>query len=112
AETSDHAVRYTYNAAGQVITATDSEHRITRYTYDSLGSLTAVIDPTGTMVLALAYDAFDRVATTTDARGHVLRYSYDDLDRLTRTTYPDDTFEQYVYERLDLVSVVDRRGQV
>src|SRR6185436_13145833 len=111
-ETSGQAIRYSYNAAGQIVSATDAQHKVTSYAYDDLGSLTAVIDPSGTTVLALAYDAYDRVATTTDATGYVLRYSYDDLDRLTRTTYPDDTFEQYVYDRLDLVSVVDRRGQV
>ena len=111
-ETSGQAIRYSYNAAGQIVSATDAQHKVTSYAYDDLGSLTAVIDPSGTTVLALAYDAYDRVATTTDATGYVLRYAYDDLDRLTRTTYPDDTFEQYVYDRLDLVSVIDRRRQV
>jgi YD repeat-containing protein len=41
-----------------------------------------------------------------------VRYTYDELDRLARAIYPDDTFEQYVYDRRDLVGVIDRRGQV
>jgi YD repeat-containing protein len=111
-EPSDPAVHHTYNAAGQIISATDAANNVTRYEYDSLGSLIAVIDPGGKTVVALAYDAFDRVATMRDASGHTMRYTYDGLDRLTRTIYPDDTFEQYVYDRRDLVAVIDRRGQV
>lgn len=106
------AIRYTYNAAGQVLSATDHQQRITSYVYDSLGSLSTVTDPDGTTVLRLTYDAFDRVATTADASGHVLRFAYDDLDRLIATTYPDDTVERYAYDRLDLVAITDRWGKV
>ncbi|HSS01664.1 MAG TPA: hypothetical protein VLM79_31610 [Kofleriaceae bacterium] len=107
-----HALEYAFNAAGQVVRATDQQHRVTSYAYDSLGSLSTVTDPDGTTVLRLTYDAFDRVATTTNAAGYVLRYAYDDLDRLLTTTYPDDTFERYSYDRLDLVAVTDRQGRV
>ncbi|MGH9886479.1 MAG: hypothetical protein ACREBE_13175, partial [bacterium] len=107
-----HALAYAFNAAGQVVRATDQRQRVTSYAYDSLGSLSTVTDPDGTTVLRLTYDAFDRVATTTDAAGYALRYAYDDLDRLVTTTYPDETFERYSYDRLDLVAVIDRQGGV
>ena len=49
--------------------------------------------------------------TTTDESGYTLTYDYDALDRITRITYPDSTFEQFSYARLDLVQVQDRAGR-
>ena len=37
-----------------------------------------------------------------------MTYAYDDFDRITRITYPDGTFEQLNYDRLDLKAVRDR----
>ena len=44
--------------------------------------------------------------------GYKLTYSYDDLNRLTRTTFPDATYEEITYDKLDKVSFRDRLGRV
>ena len=49
--------------------------------------------------------------TTTDSDGHVLTYDYDALDRTTKVTYPDATFEETVYNRLDAEARRDRLGR-
>ncbi len=41
-----------------------------------------------------------------------MTYSYDDLNRLTRTTFPDGTYEETTYNRLDKASFRDRLGRV
>src|SRR6266566_7746429 len=40
----------------------------------------------------------------------VVPYDYDAFDRTTRVTYPDTTYEQMMYDRLDLALHKDRRG--
>jgi YD repeat-containing protein len=37
---------------------------------------------------------------------------YDALNRLTKVTYPDDTFEEAIYDRLDVGEIRDRLGRV
>lgn len=102
---------YTYNAAGQVLTVTDALGRVTTYQYDSLGYLTRIIDADGQDEAIFTYDAAGRVATRADDAGNTLSYQYDNLDRLTRVTYPDTTYIQYVWNRLDLASETDRLGR-
>jgi RHS repeat-associated protein len=104
---------YTYNARGQLRTATNPRNETTTYTYDANGYLLTVDGPlpgTNDAILA-TYDAFGRVRTLTDESGYTLTYDYDALDRLTAVTHPDATFTQFTYERLDLVSVLDRAGR-
>ena len=47
----------------------------------------------------------------TDSRAVTLTFDYDNFDRITQITYPDSTFEQHVYNRLDLMAVRDRIGR-
>lgn len=101
---------FAYNAAGQVTGVTDAQQHVTIYGYDEVGRLTTITDASGAIVATFTYDAFDRVATRTDAVGFSVAYEYDALNRLTRAVYPDATSEQYAYDKLDLASVTDRRG--
>ncbi|HSB97888.1 MAG TPA: RHS repeat-associated core domain-containing protein, partial [Spongiibacteraceae bacterium] len=103
---------YTYNAAGQRLTSTDSLGHTTTYNYNAAGYLTSVIDANSNTVVTLTYDAAGRVATRADAGGNALSYQYDNLNRVTRITYPDTTFYQYSWNKLDLASITDRVGQV
>ena len=43
------------------------------------------------------YDSFGRVRTKTDESGYTLTFDYDALDRLTKITFPDATFDQYIF---------------
>lgn len=99
----------TYNARGQLLTTTNPKGETTTYTYNGDGYLISMNGPLpGTNdVVTSTFDFFGRTRTVTDESGYTLTYDYDDMDRLTRVTFPDGTFNQYTYDRLDLVGVLD-----
>ena len=126
-----------YNAAGQVIYATnplgqtrfweyDGTNRLARVTVQVSVAFGSVVygatNVTAATAYSFTYDADDRVATRTDSEGLALTYSYDDLDRVTRITYPDSSYDDYDYNfqsgpnvgtpSLDLRKVTDRIGRV
>jgi RHS repeat-associated protein len=104
---------FTYNARGQMLTATDAKNETTRYTYDPNGYLIAVDGPLpGTNdVSTTTYDALGRIRTKTDVSGYTVAFDYDALDRLTRITYPDGSFSQTTYHRLQPSMIRDRAGR-
>jgi RHS repeat-associated protein len=109
---------YTYNAAGQVLTMTTppragiTENRTTTYSYDAQGYLLRIDGPVGGALTIYTYDGHGRVRTVSDADGYTRVHDYDALDRPTRVTYPDNTYEETTYERLDPVGHRDRLGRV
>jgi RHS repeat-associated protein len=108
---------YTYNTAGQVLTVTTppaqghSQGATTTFTYDTSGYLQQVSGPVPGATTAFTYDAYGRRRTVTDAAGLMLTYDYDALDRVTKVTYPDTTYEETVYDRLDAEKRRDRLGR-
>ena len=107
----------TYNAAGQLLTVTTpprlnpSEQRTTTYTYQAdTGYLMSVVAPGG-VTTSYTYDAYGRVRTDTDNDNDTTTYDYDVFDRPTRTTFPDATYSEIVYERLDPLRTRDRLGR-
>jgi len=104
---------FTYNVRGQVLTATNPKNEITTFTYDANGYLINVDGPLpgASDVFTATYDAFGRTRTRTDESGYTLTFDYDTMDRLTRVTYPDSTFSQFTYDRLDLAAVRDSAGR-
>jgi YD repeat-containing protein len=107
------AIRFTYNTRGQLLTETNPKNETTTYTYDPNGYRTAVDGPLpGTNdLITVRYDALGRVRTKTDESGYTLTLDHDDMDRLVKITHPDSTFEQFVYQRLDVTNVLDRAGR-
>jgi RHS repeat-associated protein len=108
---------YTYNGQGQVTAMTTparagiDENRTTTYVYDLNGYLQRVTGPVLAATTRYTYDGFGRTRTVTDSDEYTLTFDYDVLDRQIRTTYPDGTFEETVYERLDPRSSRDRLGR-
>ena len=84
---SGHEEEWTYNSAGQVLTATDGNGHTTTNTYDSLGRLETVTDAND-HTTTYSYDYAGNVATVTDPNGHTVTYTYDAMDRLLTTTEP------------------------
>lgn len=107
---------YTYNGAGNAVTASDAAAAMATLTYNSDGTvasalapgngtnktlygyntnrqLTSVTPVTGSSLGARAYtyDGLGRVATATDGRGTTVSYTYDLVDRLTGTSFSDTT---------------------
>ena len=108
----------TYNGNGQIATITTparagiTENRTTTYTYDTAtGYLQNVAGPVSGATVSFTYDGYGRPRTTTDPSGYVVTYDYDSLDRVTKTSYPDNTYEQMVYNRLDPEQRRDRLGR-
>lgn len=104
----------TYNSRGQLLTTTNPKGEITTFNYNPNGYLLSVDGPLpgNSDVLTFTYDAYGRPRTRTDESGYTLTFDYDAMDRLTRVTYPDTTFDQYTYQRLDLISVLDSAGRL
>ena len=102
-----------YNARGQILTRTDPKNETTTFTYDSNGYLVKADGPLpGTNdTITATYDAYGRLRTMTDVSGYAVTFDYDNLNRITRATYPDSTFEQYTYDRLDCTRFQDRAGR-
>jgi RHS repeat-associated protein len=70
-----------YDAGGEMVSSKDALGRVTGYTYDLLGRLKIVTDPSSYQT-AYVYDANGYRVKITDAEGVTTRYEYDELDRL------------------------------
>ena len=103
----------TYNSAGQPLTITNAKGEITTLGYNADGYLTTVDGPLPgpADTTTLTYDGYGRLRTVTDSEGYTVTTDYDAFDRPTVVTYPDGTFEQIVYDKLDQVKTKDRRDR-
>jgi RHS repeat-associated protein len=104
----------TYNARGQLLTTINPKEEMISFTYDANGYLRQLDGPLpGTNdSFSLTYDSFGRAREWTDLSGYTLTFDYDALNRPTRITYPDLTYTEYTYNRLDLVQRRDRAGRI
>jgi RHS repeat-associated protein len=76
-----------------------------------LQTVTGPSAPQGSPITTYTYDGYGRVRTAADADSYTITYDYDALDRPTRVTYPDGTYEETVYNRLDAEKHRDRLGR-
>jgi len=134
ADAAGQTTNFTYNSAGQPSTITNAKGEVTTFWYHRTGNPSdttypynpaAARDPNATGYLvridgplagsgdstAMTYDGFGRVRTVTDSEGYVVTTDYDAFDRPTAVTYPDSTYQQMVYDRLDLKQTRDRQGR-
>lgn len=116
---------YTYTSAGQLRTVTNPKNETTTFWYHFTGqpAQNEALDPNAKGYLVkidgavagattlFAYDGFGRVRTTTDSQGYAVTTDYDAFDRPTVVTYPDATYEQFVYDKLDVGRRRDRSGR-
>jgi RHS repeat-associated protein len=84
---------------------------VTTFTYDTDGYLTQVSGPVPGASTTFTHDAYGRRRTVTDAAGLTLTFDYDALDRVTKVSYPDTTYEETAYNRLDAEKRRDRLGR-
>jgi YD repeat-containing protein len=103
---------FTYTAAGQVLTSTNAKQETTTYVYDTTGRLESVTGPVAGATMSYTYDGYGRVRTVTGPDGYTATTDSDVFDRPTRVTYPDGTFEETTYDRLDVATRRDRLGRV
>ncbi|MGH9829251.1 MAG: RHS repeat protein, partial [Blastocatellia bacterium] len=122
---------YTYNATGEVLSATDPRGNVTNYAYDAQGNLTSVTDALGHVTSVTSYDGAGRplaiidpngvtTSLTYDPRGRLTSYmvgtlktsyAYDASGNLIRVTLPDDSFLLYTYDQAHrLTKIKDALG--
>lgn len=116
----------TYDSAGRLLTVARQRTvnsvlvtEATTYAYypDATGSvgqrgrLSTITGPVAGAVTNYGYDAYGRVNSVTNPEGYTLTYLYDHLDRVVKTTYPDGTYEQGIYNRLEVGWQRDRAGR-
>jgi RHS repeat-associated protein len=102
---------YSYNARGQLLSVTNPKHETMTFTYDGNGYLIRVTGPIAGATDTFTYDRVGRLQSATDSEGYTVTIEYDLLDRPTKVAYPDGTFDQTVYDRLDPVRMIDRLGR-
>lgn len=102
--------RYTYNSAGQVLTVTDPRNAVTRYTYEN-GYRTSMTDGSG-HVTTYTYDAVGRLASVTAEGQGTTSYTYDGLNRLLQTTDALGGKTILTYNKLDIATERDPKGNV
>ncbi|MDB6133281.1 MAG: hypothetical protein JWM59_1524 [Verrucomicrobiales bacterium] len=107
------AVTYTYNTRGQMLTVTNAKGETTTFGYDAKGRRISSDGPLpGTVDQETwTFDAAGRVRTRTNESGYTLTFDHDALDRLTRITFPDGTYNERIYTRLDHTLLRDRAGR-
>ena len=104
----------TYNARGQLLTTRNPLGETSTFNYDANGYLLSVDGPiSGTADSTwFTYNARGLARTVTDSENYTLTFDYDNFDRPTRVTYPDGTYEEVTYNRLDAVVTRDRVGHL
>jgi len=101
----------TYNSHGQLLTHTNPRGEKTTFAYDTLGYLVRITGNNPSDTTRYTYDGFGRLRTHTDRDGYTIRYDYDALDRVTKVSYPDSTYRQFTYNKLNQEKVRDRRAR-
>lgn len=110
-DVSGATTNFTYNAAGQLKKVTNPRNEATTFYYNTNGYLDSVVGAVTGSKASFTYDGFGRARTVTNAEGYAVTTDYDALDRPTLIAYPDNTYEQIVYDRLDAVHTRDRMGR-
>jgi RHS repeat-associated protein len=98
-------IRYSYDAAGQVVKKVGPAGQVFRYGYDRRGNLTTIIDPLGAKT-NYTYDAADRRRLITYPNQARARFTYDALGRVSRIRHETNEGKpfidlQYAYDRRD-----------
>lgn len=101
-----------WNAAGQLTNIINPKTEILAYNHDTNGYLKKIIQSGSGLssTNSFGYDFYGRLNTFTNTAGYYLTAGYDSLNRVTNITYPDGTFEKYVFNKLNLFAAYDRAG--
>ncbi len=100
--------KYTYNAAGDLLTITDPNSNQTSIVYDSLGRMLNMSDP-DRGAWYYTYDPNGNLLSQKDAKNQTVTFVYDELNRLKTKTYPDAKQAVYTYDNL---SIANGRGRL
>ncbi|WP_068673368.1 MULTISPECIES: DUF6531 domain-containing protein [unclassified Variovorax] len=98
---------------GRLLSRTERNGRITRYTYNAAGQLITVTNPFG-RTLNLAYNNAGLLSSVTTPDGRAIGYAYDASARLAQVSHPDGKTRSYLYENAAfpkaLTGIIDEAG--
>jgi RHS repeat-associated protein len=94
-------VRYTFNAAGDLLTLTDGKNQTTTWHYDEFGRVTNKLDQTSTEVLRYSYDPNNRPTNRWSIAKGNTAYSYDNVGNLTFINYPGNSDVSLAYDAMN-----------
>jgi RHS repeat-associated protein len=115
---SERTTSYTYDAVGQLITATiEGDARTAaatiRFSYDADGNIASIMDGEGNTIAFPSFDVAGNVLQIRDPLGRIWGSSYDALDRRVSRTDPLGHVTRYEYDRVNnlsaLVDAADKR---
>lgn len=121
------AIGVTATSSAAVVTLLSTSVNVTSYTSSVSGGATETLALGATTwgyltkidgplagsqdITTFTYDSYGRVASETSSTGYTVAFTYDAMNRRLRTTYPDTTYEQNIYDKLDVVLSRDRNGR-
>ncbi len=104
-------IRYTNNAAGDLLSLTDGKNQTTRWNYDEYGRVTNKLDQAGTEILRDKYDADNRLTNRWSAAKGSTAYSYDSVGNLSSVQYPASGTVTFSYDGVNrMTNMVDGIG--
>jgi YD repeat-containing protein len=104
-------LRFTNNAAGDLLSLTDGKNQTTRWLYDPYGRVTNKLDQAGAVILKYSYDPGNRLTNRWSAAKGTTVYTYDTVGNLTFVNYPASTDVTFQYDPLNrLTNMVDASG--
>jgi RHS repeat-associated protein len=104
-------IRFTYNAASDLLTLTDGKNQVTTWNYDGFGRLTNKLDQSSVEILRYAYDANDRLTNRWSNEKLDTRYAFDPAGNLTNISYNASGTVRFGYDALNRVTnMVDAIG--
>ena len=104
-------LKYTNNAAGDLLSLTDGKNQTTQWKYDQFGRVTNKLDQAGTVVLKYLYDPDDRLTNRWSVAKGTTYYTNDALGNLTYINYPSSHDVTLQYDWLNrLTNMVDASG--
>ncbi|MGC2372388.1 MAG: RHS repeat-associated core domain-containing protein [Solirubrobacteraceae bacterium] len=90
-------VKTGYDKAGEIISQTDGNSKVTEYKRNLLEEVTEEVDPL-TRKTKKKYDAVGNLTEVEDAEGRTTTYKYDPANRLTEIVYSEGTKPTVKYE--------------
>ena len=107
----NEVIRYTNNAAGDLLALVDGKNQVTKWNYDEFGRVTNKLDQTSAEILRYKYDPNSRLTNRWSTAKGDTKYKYDAVGSLTNVDYavsPDVTLQ---YDPMNRVTnMVDAVG--
>jgi RHS repeat-associated protein len=104
-------IRYTNNAAGDLLSLTDGKNQTTKWNYDEYGRVTNKLDQATVEILRYKYDPDSRLTNRWSKAKSDTKYKYDLVGNLTNIDYAISTDVRFQYDALNRVTtMVDAAG--